>query len=126
MNTCTQLESYIDKIVLFVLSYRKDDTKSFKGWTEEQLRNEFRHAAVNCSMASVSDSAGNIIGVCSGTADYKKNLFFVGNILAKPGCMPAFIRMFDSLFPGFKLAGKRYGKEKHYDFGRFKQKFSHK
>ena len=124
MNTTPALEKYINDIVSFVLSYRKADTKAFKGWSEEQLRNEFRFAAMNLCMCSVSDIAGNIVGVCNGRADEKNKLFYVNNILARPGYMKSFISMFHNLFPGYKLAGLRYGKQKQYDLTRFKKKFA--
>lgn len=126
MNTSPDLEKYIDSLVAFVLSYRDNECKAYKNWTEKQLRDEFRYAALNLAMCSVSDLEGNIVGVCNGVADEKKKLFHVNNILARPGYMNAFLNMFDTLFPNYKLAGTRYGKEKLYDLTRFKKKFGSK
>lgn len=124
LNTHPAIEVYVDSCVKFVLCHRKSDTKAFRDWTEEQIRDTFRHACLNAEMCSISDIAGNIVGVCNGEANEKKKLFFVNNILAIKGCMPSFLRMFDTLFPGFKLAGNRYGKNKIYDVKRLKMKFT--
>lgn len=122
-NTCPELEEYLDRVVAFVMENR-GDMKAIQG-TAEEVKDRLRSDALQMSMCSFSRDNGPILGMVHGIPDHRKKLFHVSSIITKDkAALPAFIDMFDMLFPGYKLAGIRYGKMKHYNTERFKLKFS--
>lgn len=121
-NTCPELEAYLDKLVAFCLLHR-GKMKALEG-TEIEIRDRLRVDALRMSVLSYTDADENILGMVHGIPDYKKKLFHVSSIITTHSdCLPAFVQMFDHMYPNFTLAGIRYGKLVNYNTERFKKKF---
>lgn len=113
MNTCPEVEEYVTKVAEYIIANR-GDMKCPQGNLEE-LKDLLRGRALNTSLVTFTDDAGLIQGYVFGYANFKKKLFHVSSIITThKQALPKFLETFDVLFPGYKLAGTRYGKEIEY------------
>lgn len=119
----TDLESLIRNLTQYVLKNRAK--KAFCDWTEEEIMNTLRDAALNKAMLYYEDDEGYIRGVVHGVADAHKKLFHITNILiTQRGVMSKFMIGFQTMYPGYSLSGNRYDKLKEYATLRLAKKLS--
>lgn len=121
LQTTPELDDMLERAYVFICNNRCKEKKCFWGWSESDIKNTLLAAIINKAFLMCGDEQGNIIGLVHGVNDDTRKLFHVGNILTtSPLAMKVFVRTFDSLWPGYSLAGRRYGKIKNYNTPRFK------
>lgn len=126
LSTTPAIEDMLDKAWKFVEA-NKNGQKCFNDWTEEEIKNTFRSAIFNKAFMMCSSPDGKVIGIVHGINDHKRKLFHVSNILTTHNvAIRIFLHHFDSLWPGYSLAGNRYGKLVNYNTPKLKRRLARK
>lgn len=121
MITSLDITIIIKKLTAFVLDNRRG-TKAFKDWKESEIEQALRTSFYGGCMLYSEDGEGKVTGLVHGEAKVDEKLFVVSNILTThPNAIKNFLITFDKMFPGFKLAGRRYGKMKSYKMNSFRR-----
>ncbi len=116
LETTPAIENLLDRLVAFIIKYRAN--KAFKGYTKEQIRTNLHAALLNMTMIYCTDEEDNITGIVHGRRDTYSKIFYVYDILAKPGCnyvLRKFIEAYKVMFPDYALIADRRDKKVEYN-----------
>lgn len=122
LPTTPAIEDMLDKAWKFVEANRREN-KPYHGMGEGEVKLRFHKAILQKSFLLCALPDGRIIGVVDGVPDIKHKLFHVCNILTIHNlAIRVFVSHFDSLWPGFKLAGYRFGNLVNYNTPKLKRR----
>jgi len=123
IQTTPEIEGLVTKLVDFVITNRTD--KIFKNWSREEIERALRAGILNESLCYATNESGEVNGIVHWILDPNKKLMYVVNVLTTDrSVLPVFMDRFDNWFPGYKLAGMRYGVRKEYNTPRFQAFFN--
>lgn len=111
----------VGDVVIFIKDNRRG--KAYVDWSDADILNHVLHCISLGTIHMITNPEGNIVGVTTALPQPENILYITGMLTTVKGLIPEFIKEFERRFPGFKLAGQRYGKIKNYDTPKLVKKF---